>query len=39
MAGLTPVFSKHFTIKTLTPQTAIFGILDFVCNDSFLRKQ
>ena len=38
IVGLSPMFSKYFTITTLTPQTAIFGVLDSICNDSCLKN-
>ena len=33
-AGISPMLSKRFSIITLTPQAAIFGILESASNDS-----
>ena len=38
MVGLSPMFPKYLNIITLTPQTAIFGILDSINNNSFHKN-
>ena len=38
LSGLVQCFQNNFMLPTLTPQTAIFGFLDYTNNDSIFEN-